>query len=278
MPQSLNREFKTDSQIKGVGLGLRFVHFDELIANQLRIPWLEVIADDFLSIGPHHEKLLQLRANTPIVLHGIGLNLGGVTPLDKKYLQHLQDMKEKFQPTWISDHLCWSMHEGRYHHDLLPIPRTKEGLINVVARIQQAQDFLQEPLLIENITAYVEFKEQDFDEIEFITEITQQTGCFLLFDVNNIFMNEKNLGLSVEEYFKKLPWDKVRQVHLAGGENIDDLWVDTHGSPVAEETLSYYKRVISKYGPIPAMIERDMNIPSLEVLNKERLYVEESLR
>ncbi len=267
----------TEKPIEGIGLGLRFPHFDTILKEQPAIPWFEVITDNFLDDGPHHQKLEKLRQDYPIALHSIGFNLGGVDDFNQDYLKRFKQIYDRFQPQWISDHLCWSAHGGRYHHDLLPIPRTKEGLENVCCRINYLQDYFQRSLVVENITAYVDFKETDYSEIEFIKAIIEKTGCYLLLDISNVHINQKNRVEEKAQWWSGYPLDRVKQIHLAGGKFNGELIVDTHSQTVPKDDIEVLKQITQAGYNIPAMIERDADIPSFVELETERQRIEASI-
>jgi len=268
----------SSKKIEGFGLGLRFPHFDDILKNDHTVPWFEVITDDFLENGPHHEKLLKLRRDFPIVLHSIGLNVGGVDDLNQKYLEKFKNLFDIFKPAFISDHLCWSAHNGKYHHDLLPIPRTKEGLQNVCSRINLLQDFFNRELALENITAYVGYKESEYSEVDFIREIVKATGCKLLLDITNILINHVNREESPKSYFDNFPMEAVVQIHIAGGELSNGTVIDTHGSTVHKNDIEVLKKIISNGYDIPILLERDRNIPSFLALEKELAEIRDAIK
>jgi len=263
------------NEASGLGLGLRFPHFDEILKKDHNVPWFEVIADDFLEHGPHWDKLSLLRQDYPIVLHSIGMNIGGVDAFDESYLKKLKNIYHFFQPEWISDHLCWSSHAGSFHHDLLPIPKTAEALELVVSRVNYLQDYFKQTLVLENITRYIDFSFPEMDEIEFIKELTSQTGCKLLLDITNVIINHKNRNMDYHQYFNNFPMESVQQFHIAGGlKNKEDLWIDSHTEEVKSEDVVVLKKILSSWPNISGVIERDGNLPSFSELERERIEVE----
>ncbi len=271
-----NALLKGSQKIEGVGLGLRFPHFDDILNNKTGSPWFEVITEDFLEEGPHHKKLLQLREVAPIVFHSIGLNVGGVQEFDKDYLSAFKKLYNKFQPQYISDHLCWSAHNGTYHHDLLPVPYTHEGLSNAVSRVNYIQDYFSRPLVLENITSYLDYKNSDFTEIEFLKELSKKTGCKLLLDITNVIINHKNNNEPTKKYFDDFPVENVVYCHVSGVKATEGstLIIDAHNSAYGfnEDVLikKYFKNM-------PILIERDANIPTLAELEEERLRLKEGI-
>lgn len=264
-------------KIEGVGLGLRFPHFQDILEVQPEIPWFEVITDDFLDDGPHWDQLLKVRENYPIVFHSIGLNLGGTDDFNTSHLNRFKEIYSVFQPLWISDHLCWSAHDQRFHHDLLPIPRTQEGFENVCSRISYLQDFFKRPLSVENITRYVDFEASTISEEEFIQKIIAKTGCSLLLDLSNLLINQKNLKESAQSILRMIPYDKVSQIHLSGGEAKNDTIIDTHSQEVLQEDIELLAQLRTEGLNAPAMIERDSNLPSFAELESERKRIAEAL-
>lgn len=260
-----------------MGLGLRFSHFDDILENKPTVPWFEVITDDFLISGPHFEKLEKLRSHYPIVFHSVGLNLGGVDPLEEKTLKNFKRLYQQFEPQYISDHLCWSQHAGKFHHDLLPIPKTKEGLENICSRINYLQEYFSRPLVVENITSYVDFKNEEFSEIDFIKEVCKRTDCSLLLDISNVLINHQNRKLDFQPYLDNFFIDRVTYCHLAGGVSSGGLTIDSHSENVAKKDVAVLKQVFRKQRYIPCIIERDSNIPSFKNLNEERAEIAERL-
>ena len=262
--------------LEGVGIGLRFPHFDNILQGQTKSPWFEVITDDFLTDGPHHNKLEKLRNHSPIALHSVGLNIGGVDPIEKSLVRRFKEIYDRFEPEIISDHLCWSAHKGSFHHDLLPIFKSKESLNLVCDRIQSLQDTFKRPLILENITSYIDYKTEEFSEIDFLNEILARTGCALLLDISNVIINHKNRKMDPTAYFDSFPIKSVKQIHLAGGVLEEDTYIDSHSKSVEPEDVSWCLSLIKKEShSIPILIERDANLPTLKELEKERLEVEE---
>ena len=260
-----------------VGLGLRFQHFNEIISCEPQTPWFEVIADDFLSQGPHYEKLETVSQKYPIVMHSVGLNIGGVQDFDPIVLSQFRAIYERFNPLWISDHLCWSAHNGHYHHDLLPIPKTKEALKHVCNRINFLQDFFSRNLCIENITSYIDFEKEDYSEIDFLLNIIDTTKCRLLLDVSNIIINHRNRQLDPETYLNLIPVELVQQVHLAGGESDEGVIIDSHSTKVPKQDIDYLKSLKERGLKAPVLIERDAQLPDFKTLENERKAIEKAL-
>lgn len=236
-----------------------------------------MIADDFLTDGPHHGKLLRLREQVPIAFHSVGLNIGGVDPFPESYLSSFRKLYEKYEPAWISDHLCWSAHNGKFHHDLLPIPKTKEAFQKVSERIESLQDYFQRELCLENITSYIDYKNEEFDEIEFIEALVQKTGCKLLLDVSNVLINHQNRKFNPKSYFDRFPLHSVLQVHLSGGSWDEGVVIDSHSNKIPSEDVEVLSRLQRRGLNVPVLLERDADLPDFAELEQERVDVSRRL-
>jgi uncharacterized protein (UPF0276 family) len=206
-------------------------------------------------------------------MHGVGMSLGGTDPLDRRHLTDLRDAIARYQPALVSEHLCWSSAGGRHSNDLLPLPYTREALRHVADRVHQAQDFLGRRLLIENVSAYLSFRGAELTEWEFLAELSKQTGCGLLLDVNNVYVSSRNLGFDARQYLAGIPAASVEEIHLAGhsARRFDDgaILVDTHDAPVCEEVWMLYAEAVARLGAVPTLIEWDTDLPPLDVLVTE---------
>ena len=257
--------------IKGFGLGLRSEHYAAFeSASQTRVDWLEILSENYLVPGGAPLwHLDRIRRDFPMVMHGVSLNIGGTDPLNLDYLRDLKALVQRVQPGWVSDHLCWTGTQGVNLHDLLPLPYTRETLRHVSERIQRVQDFLGRRLVIENPSTYVAFSADQMPEWEFVTEMLQLADCELLLDVNNVYVSSVNHGFDPRHYINALPAARVRQIHLAGHETHDGYLIDTHDHPVCEAVWQLYAHTLQHCGSVPSMIERDDNIPALDVLLDE---------
>lgn len=260
---------------KGYGLSLRETHIDEILSNPAlahRIEWLEVIGDNFL--GPRderHEKLKELKQSYPMAFHFVGMNLGSENGLDEDYLQLVRSLVNEFDPAWVSDHLCWSVNPPVYHHDLLPFPLSRKMVGQVEENIHLVQNFVEKPLLVENITKYIDFdfKSQHLTEPEFIAEVATHTDCYLLLDLNNVYVNSQNHNFDESEWLKSFPKERIKQIHLAGFDTTEEGLIDTHGAAISKEVLSLYRESVEQIGQPPVCIERDQNIPPLKEMLEE---------
>jgi uncharacterized protein (UPF0276 family) len=254
----------------GFGLGLRTEHFDEVLASKSPVDWFEITSENFMVQGgkPLH-YLHSIRENYPLVMHGVSLSIGSMDPLDRDYLKRLKKLAKQIEPAWVSDHLCWTGVDGINSHDLLPLPYNDKAISHVVSRIQQVQDFLGREILIENLSSYVEFRQSQMSEWEFVSRVSRQSGCRLLLDVNNVYVSSRNHGFDPMEYIRGLPGDRIWQIHLAGHSDYGNIVIDTHDHDVPEAVWDLYEATIALHGATTTMIERDDHIPPLANLLKE---------
>ncbi|MCB0369824.1 MAG: DUF692 domain-containing protein [Bdellovibrionales bacterium] len=266
---------------KGIGVGLRPTHHEDFIFNKPKsVSWVEVISENFMpwkgyGFGKSLQLLKKVRQDYPVALHGVSMNLGSADDLDEDYLKRLKSLINVIEPFMISDHLSWTGVNGENLHDLLPIPYTKEALDLISKKIDQVQNVLGRRILIENPSSYLEFKQSEMSEAEFIQELVIKADCGLLLDVNNIYVSSINHGFDAVEYIKKIPAQNVGQIHLAGHSKVKGYLIDTHDTPVCEEVWQLYKWAIGHLGLRSAMIERDGDIPEWNELEKEILKIGE---
>ena len=251
----------------GFGVGLRRPHYAHILERRPRMDWFEVISENFMVPGGRPlEVLAAVRDRHPLVLHGVSLSIGTTDPLNRKYLADLRALAKRFEPAWISDHLCWTGVAGRNLHDLLPLPYTAEVVRHVSQRIREVQDFLERPILLENVSSYLTFRDSTLSEWEFLRAVTEEADCGILLDINNIFVNAFNHGFSAEEYLDAIPAGRVVQFHLAGHSDHGTHLLDTHDHPVREEVWALYQRAVRRFGAVSTLIEWDDNIPEFSVL------------
>ena len=205
----------------------------------------------------------KIRERYPIVMHGVSMSIASTAPLNIKYLQQIRRLAEQIEPSWVSDHLCWTGVHGINLHDLLPIPYTEEALAHIVPRIHHAQEIVGRALTIENVSTYVRFAHSEMAEWEFLAELTRRTGCWLLLDVNNIYVSGFNHGFDPLAFIEGTPRDRVIQFHLAGHSRRDGFIVDTHDTPVSDGVWALYRAALHHFSPVSTIIERDDNIPPL---------------
>ena len=256
----------------GYGIGLRTAHFAELLERRPEVDFFEAITENFLDTGGRPLHVLdRVAATAPVVLHGVSLNIGSADPLDFDYLRKAKVLARRVNAPWVTDHLCWTGVAGRNTHDLLPIPLNEETLAHVAARVRTVQDFLERPIHLENPSTYLELHASTMGEAEFLARLTEEAGCGLLLDVNNVFVSSYNHGWDADEYVDTIPADRVVQVHLAGHTDRGSHLLDTHAAPVRAEVWALYERLVRRTGPVTTLIERDDEIPALDVVHAEAL-------
>lgn len=254
----------------GFGLGLRPDYYEEILTQKPDLDWFEILTENYLIPGGKPLYYLdKIREHYPLVMHGVSLSLGSMDPLDSDYLKQLKALAARVEPAWISDHLCWTGVQGVNIHDLLPIPYTRQAINHIVSRIHQIQDFLARPILIENVSSYVTYKQSEMTEWDFISEIVKQAGSYILLDVNNIYVSSVNHQFDPLAFIDAMPKDRVAQIHLAGHSNHGDYIVDTHDAPVIKPVWDLYAATIRRLGWVSTMIERDDNMPPLVELLAE---------
>jgi uncharacterized protein (UPF0276 family) len=253
------------------GIGLRAQHQSELQNSRPAVGWLEAHSENYFSdAGPHIEALLRLRGQYALSLHGVGLSLGSIDPIDISHLMRLKRLIGRTSPAFVSEHLSWGGVDGRFVNDLLPLPYTQESLAHLISRVNQVQNTLQCAILIENISSYLQYSHSDIDEGAFLTELSRATGCGLLIDINNLYVNERNHGVDARRFIDSIPPAAVRELHLAGHsiDRVDatEILIDTHSTQVCEAVWSLYGHAIQRFGARPTLIEWDSDIPPLDVL------------
>jgi uncharacterized protein len=252
------------------GYGLRVPHYSDLLERGTSAGLVEVVSENFIGRGGRPRAVLErVRRDAGIALHGVSLSLGGVDPLNERYLDGLRSLRREIDACWISDHLSFGTVGGHYAHDLWPIPRTEEALGHVVERVQRIQDRLGERLLVENVSTYVELRENTLGEAEFLAAVAEGSDCAILLDVNNVVVNVKNHGGAPLDFLRLLPKERVRQLHLAGHSDHGTHALDDHGSAAPADVMELYREVVRRFGPIPTIVEWDDNVPSLVELEAE---------
>jgi uncharacterized protein (UPF0276 family) len=261
-----------------VGVGLKSAHLPAILDGAAAgLGFFEIHAENLMSPGgPLLARVEQLREHFALSLHGVGLSIGGEDPPDAAHLLRLRRLIDRFQPRWFSEHLAWSTHGGLFFNDLLPLPYDPQTLQRVCQHIDQVQDALARPLLLENPSTYLEFEASSYTEAAFIGEVVRRTGCGLLLDVNNAHVSAVNHGRDAFAFIAALPAPAIGEIHLAGhAQDVDAagdrLLIDTHGAPVADEVWRLYQRTLQRLGPVPTLIERDNDLPSFAALKAEAL-------
>ncbi len=254
----------------GFGLGLRPTHYPEILDHDPPVDWFEVLSENYMVPGGQPLRILdRIAEKYPVVMHGVSLSIASTAALNTDYLDALKALAERVQPRWISDHLCWTGVHGVNLHDLLPIPYTREALDHVCSRVDQVQEYLGRPLTLENVSTYVSFGHSEMPEWEFIAELTRRTGCWLLFDVNNVYVSAFNHEYDPKTFIDGIPADRVVQFHVAGHSHMDTHIIDTHDAPVCDDVWDLYRYALKRFGPVSTIIERDDEIPPLAELIEE---------
>jgi uncharacterized protein (UPF0276 family) len=265
------------------GVGFKPAHFRDILAAPQPLGFFEVHAENYMGAGgPPHAQLGALRERYALSVHGVGLSIGSMGPLDRDHLMRLKMLCERYAPESFSEHLAWSSHKDVYLNDLLPLPYTQQTLARVAEHIDEVQTALGRQMLLENPSTYIRFSESTIPEVDFLTELSKRTGCGLLLDINNVFVSAKNHGTQPLTYLDSFPCDQVKEIHLGGhAEEVDDvdapLLIDTHGSPIAEAVWTLYAHVIARTGALPTLIEWDNDVPDWPTLLAEAVAAQDIL-
>lgn len=252
------------------GIGLRVPHLRQVLENGPPVAWFEVHSENyFVDGGPALATLEAVRQDYPLSLHGVGMSLGGADDPDLDHLRRLRFLVDRIEPAAVSEHLCWSAIGGRWLNDLLPLPYTREALHRVCDHVDRVQEALGTSILVENVSSYLRFLPEEMPEWAFVAEVARRTGCGILLDVNNIHVSACNHGFDAHEFLAGIPLGPVREIHLAGYEEVDGLLIDTHSRPVYPEVWDLYRAALARFGPVPTLIEWDQDIPELAVLIAE---------
>ena len=254
----------------GLGIGLRSVHYQHILAERPKVGWFEVLSDNYMHTrGRPLDFLDRIAEQYPVALHGVGLSIGSSDELDLGYLAELRKLRDRVGAHWVSDHICWTGVNGRHGHDLYPVPFTEEALRHIARRVCQVQDYLEAPLVLENPSTYLEFKGSTLGEAEFIASLLEESDCGLLLDVNNVYVNAHNHGFDALGYLRRLPLERVVQLHIAGHSQAQGYLADTHAAPVAEGVWELLAEVRRLGGRAPLLLEWDAEIPEFPVLERE---------
>jgi uncharacterized protein len=271
---------KSNKPFLGFGLGLRTDHYHEVLEQKPReIDWFEIISENYMIDGGKPLYYLdKIRQDYPMVMHGVSMSIGSTDPLNYDYLKQLRKLIERVEPMWFSDHLCWTGVDHKNMHDLLPMPYTEASVNHFADRISEVQDFMGRQMLIENLSSYITYTSDAMTEWEFLTAVSEKADCYILLDVNNIYVSSYNHHFDPMEYLQGVPAHRVWQHHLAGHQNTGNLIIDTHDEPIIDPVWELYEKTAQLLGPVSTMIERDANIPPLaeviDELNQARAIAE----
>lgn len=254
----------------GFGLGLRTVHYPEVLAGPVAVDWFEILSENYMVPGGKPLAMLdQIRRDYPMAMHGVSMSIGTPDGPCADYLQALKRLAQRVAPLWISDHLCWTGVHGRNMHDLLPLPYTEETVKQVVRNIRRVQDVLERPLVLENVSSYLSFNADCMREWEFVSAVAEESDSLILLDVNNIYVSSVNHGFDPRQYLQGVPRGRVQQIHLAGHHNHGTHIIDTHDHAIVDPVWELYVEALRRFGNVASMIERDDNIPPLPELIAE---------
>ncbi|MEU7167191.1 DUF692 domain-containing protein [Streptomyces morookaense] len=264
------REARLGMPHLGFGVGLRTPHLSYIRRHLPPVGFFEIISENFLGAhGGRRQALAEIAERYPVVLHGVSMSIGSTDPLDFGYLHRLKRLAEEIRAPWVSDHVCWTGVLGVNTHDLLPLPFTEETLRHVVERVRIVQDVLERPLVLENPSSYVEFRDSTLPEWEFVGRVAEEADCGLLLDVNNVHVSAFNHDFDPVRYLRGLPHDRVVQMHLAGHTHYGTHIVDTHDAPVAEPVWELYRLATELTGGVSTLLERDDKLPPFPELLAE---------
>jgi uncharacterized protein (UPF0276 family) len=256
----------------GVGIGLRIPHYGHILEHRPAVDWFEIISENFMADGGRPMAILdRILEQYRVVQHGVSMYFGSADPLDREHLARLKALVRRTRTPWLSDHLCWGSVDGTYTHDLLPMPYTWEAVRVTAAKIRQARDFLEVPVVVENVSSYAEFHVSEMTEWEFLTEVVERADCGILLDVNNIYVSSRNHGFDPFTYLNAVPAERVAQIHIAGHSTFEKFLLDTHDHPVLDQVWSLYARAIERCGPTATLLEWDDRIPSFGEVHAEAL-------
>jgi uncharacterized protein (UPF0276 family) len=255
-----------------VGIGLRVPHYEHIFSQKPVVDWFEIISENYMVDGGRALQVLDdILDQYKVVQHGVSMYFGSAQPLNREHLKRLKELTRRTKTPWLSDHLCWGSVDGRYTHDLLPIPYTFEAVKTTAARIREVQDFLEIPIAVENVSSYAEFYESQMTEWEFLNEVVAAADCGILLDVNNIYVSSQNHSFDPFDYVNSVPAERVAQIHIAGHSKFEKYILDTHDHPVLDPVWGLYQRTIERVGHTATLLEWDDNIPSFDEVHGEAL-------
>jgi uncharacterized protein len=256
----------------GVGIGLRIPHYRHILERKPVVDWFEVISENYMVDGGRPLMILdQILEQYRVVQHGVSMYFGSAEPLDHEHLKRLKNLARRTRTPWLSDHLCWGSVDGRYTHDLLPMPYTFEAVEITADKIRQVQDYIEVPVAVENVSSYAEYHVSEMTEWEFLTEVVENADCGILLDVNNIYVSSQNHSFDPFAYVNAIPAERVAQIHIAGHSKYEKYILDTHDHPVIDPVWALYARAIERCGPTATLLEWDDKIPSFDEVHAEAL-------
>ncbi|MEO8726151.1 MAG: DUF692 domain-containing protein [Acidobacteriaceae bacterium] len=256
----------------GVGIGLRLPHYQHILEKKPVVDWFEIISENFMVDGGRPLAILdQILEQYRVVQHGVSMYFGSTEPPNKEHLKRLKNLIKRTKTPWLTDHLCWGSVDGRYSHDLLPMPYTFEAVKKTAAKIRQVRDYLEVPIAVENVSSYAEFHVSEMTEWEFLTEVVEAADCGILLDVNNIYVSSQNHTFDPMDYIDSVPHERVAQMHIAGHSKFEKYILDTHDHAVIDPVWQLYARATELCGETATLLEWDDRIPSFEEVHNEAL-------
>ena len=263
----------------GIGIGLRVPHYQHILSRKPVVDWFEIISENYMVDGGRPLEILdQILEQYRVIQHGVSMYFGSAESLNREHLKRLKSLVRRTGTRWLSDHLCWGSVDGRYTHDLLPMPYTWEAVEVTAQKIRQVQDFVEVPVVVENVSSYAEFHASEMTEWEFLTEVVERADCGILLDVNNIYVSSKNHSFDPFTYLNFVPAHRVAQIHIAGHSKFEKYILDTHDHPVLPAVWRLYARAIERCGPTATLLEWDDNIPSFDEVHAEALKATKFLK
>jgi len=262
----------------GVGIGLRVPHYEHILTKKPVVDWFEIISENYMVDGGRPLTMLDgILDQYRVVQHGVSMYFGSAQPLNRDHLKRIKELTRRTKTPWLSDHLCWGSVDGRYTHDLLPLPYTLEAVRTTAERVRMVQDYLEIPVAVENVSSYAEYHDSEMTEWEFLNEVVHTADCGILLDVNNIYVSSQNHDFDPMQYVNSIPADRVAQIHIAGHSRFEKYILDTHDHPVLDPVWKLYARAIERCGPTATLLEWDDNIPSFEEVHAEALKADRFL-
>jgi uncharacterized protein len=256
----------------GVGIGLRIPHYGHIFEKKPVVDWFEIISENFMVEGGRQLQVLdQILERYRVVQHGVSMYFGSAEPLNRDHLRRLKALVRRTNTPWLTDHLCWGSVDGRYSHDLLPMPYTFEAAKRTAQKVREARDFLEVPIAVENVSSYAEYHVSEMTEWQFLNEVVEDADCGILLDVNNIYVSSRNHDFDPFEYLRSVAVERVAQIHIAGHSNFEKYILDTHDHPVIDPVWQLYSKAIELVGPTATLLEWDDQIPSFDEVHREAL-------
>ena len=267
--EPLSRRFAA-TRAMGIGIGLRVPHYDHILSRKPAVDWFEIISENYMVEGGNPLRVLaRIMEQYTVVMHGVGMYAGNAKGLDRDHLKRLKKLVKLTKTPWLTDHLCWGSVDGTYSHALLPLPYTHEAAAKAAENLRIAQDFLEVPMAVENVSSYAEFKGNQMTEWEFLNEVVELADVGMLLDVNNIYVSSVNHEFDPMEYLNAISPGRVAQIHIAGHSKYERFIIDTHDHPVIDPVWKLYARAIERCGPVATLLEWDARIPSFEEVWRE---------